>query len=918
MLLPFLLRATISLIVTDYIVLARPHLEVEKPRGVASIEVVQECVMTSKSTGSAIFHLRHPGDIIEADHTDKAIEITSLRCGAEYKFGGINSNINEDGEMCQLVNFNDDAAEAFNFQIRDCIPTVKDVLNTSPTKRSLEDGFDRCKDGVEQLATRLVSLWLMAVTFKCFIVTCALSVMILGIGRAVSPYDHAVEFLEKNVQRKYKKSFLECQARLAVLGWQRSPWKKHIPEIMFLNDILPFTSLTEEANDFRGCSSEGSKFIHFMRKIVEKCSNVTCAVETLNRKAWSYTSPPIEYAPGGSGGLNAYNLYDVIRKKKSSCTGLSIFLVSALRSVGVPARIAGTPHWNRGPAQCPHGDMDDACGNHNWVEAYIPDPPFQGWLMVDQANLKSALNHSWFVPKPAIFQNDGTMNHSIYASSLAPTEALARMADYFVGAGNRPSPFGHFPLVWDWNDRSVHAWDQRLKADEDPEKIARTHLDVMSVSNINLAMNKLRSNGSRDFDILMKLGNKLLEFETAKWGRPSHTLVCGRVISDAVYALTKLLTNNVVTTVFDKEGIAKLVLEHAIRVRVEAVKISTGDAACILWCLSRIRPFVPDSDDAAELKACWLELCSYMGRGDIAKKMKAAEVALLCSAVASRQSLGIKPTEMGAVWRHAIVPRLDEEFTARNVVEVADALASIFPEESLNSRPKWAADAGKALAVFTKINLTYFTGQGLSRMMHALVRMQALDSVLAPKAIAVVCNNPELYDARSMCGVAYAITKSGYHSVGLCLKACERVLATAGGPVDAQSMVKLIWCSDVVGVMVPQELWQLASTVARKSERLTATMASYTAKRRGYEMIDLSPAILRGSAQDLSLVLWSAAVNGYVLEEDLFLNAIHRILTLRPMDSQSHVMCLWAIAVQAHFRYESMWHHMPQRFRLFR
>eukprot|EP00453_Perkinsus_chesapeaki_P003931 CAMPEP_0185922450 /NCGR_PEP_ID=MMETSP0924C-20121207/10045_1 /TAXON_ID=321610 /ORGANISM="Perkinsus chesapeaki, Strain ATCC PRA-65" /LENGTH=41 /DNA_ID= /DNA_START= /DNA_END= /DNA_ORIENTATION= len=25
-------------------------------------------------------------------------------------------------------------------------------------------------------------------------------------------------------------------------------------------------------------------------------------------------------------------------------------------------------------ASMPHGDMDDACGNHNWVEAYIPDP----------------------------------------------------------------------------------------------------------------------------------------------------------------------------------------------------------------------------------------------------------------------------------------------------------------------------------------------------------------------------------------------------------------------------------------------------------------------------------------------------------------------------------------------------------------
>lgn len=58
------------------------------------------------------------------------------------------------------------------------------------------------------------------------------------------------------------------------------------------------------------------------------------------------------------------------------------------------------------------------------------------------------------------------------------------------------------------------------------------------------------------------------------------------------------------------------------------------------------------------------------------------------------------------MWRHAIAPKLDNEFTARNVVEVAAALACLFPEERLHSRPKWAAEAGKALAVFTKINLT--------------------------------------------------------------------------------------------------------------------------------------------------------------------------------------------------------------------
>ena len=40
--------------------------------------------------------------------------------------------------------------------------------------------------------------------------------------------------------------------------------------------------------------------------------------------------------------------------------GVSILLADALRSAGIPARVAGTPAWN--------GKTEN--GNHNWVEVY--------------------------------------------------------------------------------------------------------------------------------------------------------------------------------------------------------------------------------------------------------------------------------------------------------------------------------------------------------------------------------------------------------------------------------------------------------------------------------------------------------------------------------------------------------------------
>lgn len=55
-----------------------------------------------------------------------------------------------------------------------------------------------------------------------------------------------------------------------------------------------------------------------------------------------------------------YDPMSVLSFGYGSCTGVSIFFIDALRSVGVPSRIAGTPAWN--------GDVSN--GNHNWVEVW--------------------------------------------------------------------------------------------------------------------------------------------------------------------------------------------------------------------------------------------------------------------------------------------------------------------------------------------------------------------------------------------------------------------------------------------------------------------------------------------------------------------------------------------------------------------
>lgn len=61
------------------------------------------------------------------------------------------------------------------------------------------------------------------------------------------------------------------------------------------------------------------------------------------------------------------NALEALSEKKVSCTGQSILLVCALRSVGIPARVAWVMSWNHVP------------GNHTWVEVWVDGD----WRMIE-------------------------------------------------------------------------------------------------------------------------------------------------------------------------------------------------------------------------------------------------------------------------------------------------------------------------------------------------------------------------------------------------------------------------------------------------------------------------------------------------------------------------------------------------------
>ena len=80
----------------------------------------------------------------------------------------------------------------------------------------------------------------------------------------------------------------------------------------------------------------------------------------VNQHIWSELNPskPVYFKPQQTPLI--YDPMSAISFGFASCTGLSILYVDALRSVGVPARLVGTPAW--------HGKFAD--GNHNWVASW--------------------------------------------------------------------------------------------------------------------------------------------------------------------------------------------------------------------------------------------------------------------------------------------------------------------------------------------------------------------------------------------------------------------------------------------------------------------------------------------------------------------------------------------------------------------
>lgn len=135
------------------------------------------------------------------------------------------------------------------------------------------------------------------------------------------------------------------------------PWSNTAPAEIAAAAITPDTVVDEIPCDWRPVLSP------IVAPLVRSCTTAREAVLSISTGIGKATGA--YYSKERR--KHNMNVLETLREKKISCTGQSILLVCALRSVGIPARAVGVHTWNH------------IRGNHTWAEAWFDD----AWHMIE-------------------------------------------------------------------------------------------------------------------------------------------------------------------------------------------------------------------------------------------------------------------------------------------------------------------------------------------------------------------------------------------------------------------------------------------------------------------------------------------------------------------------------------------------------
>eukprot|EP00658_Telonema_sp_P-2_P084764 TRINITY_DN9502_c0_g3_i1.p1 TRINITY_DN9502_c0_g3~~TRINITY_DN9502_c0_g3_i1.p1 ORF type:complete len:330 (+),score=66.52 TRINITY_DN9502_c0_g3_i1:68-1057(+) len=228
-------------------------------------------------------------------------------------------------------------------------------------------GCFQCQDAIS--ATKEATSWLLA---------------------NMPPFDHP------NTATLFDGGIVSPTVNLSLTARQIFPWAASVPRSIWESGVLPYSCVNEARTDWRQLMWNA-----LLPTLSNLGSNASLSEAALlvNQRAWSLL--------GNNGSIRfrseqtplVYDPMSTIAFGYASCTGISLTYIAALRTVGIPARLVGTPAW--------HGDVN--AGNHNWVEVWIGADEGEGeWAFIEGAPAGSP--EDFKTPKGKWFCNPGHMD----------------------------------------------------------------------------------------------------------------------------------------------------------------------------------------------------------------------------------------------------------------------------------------------------------------------------------------------------------------------------------------------------------------------------------------------------------------------------------------------------------------------------
>ncbi|GAB1453962.1 hypothetical protein MASR2M47_40180 [Draconibacterium sp.] len=201
-----------------------------------------------------------------------------------------------------------------------------------------------------------------------------------------------ISYMPKRDLTSLTAEFLLENSEYAYKAREKYTWCASLPDSIFFNEVLPYANISETRDPWR------KDFFERFSKYVDDKDNIVDAIFAIARPINKEVK--VEYNTNRSKVDSSPK--EAMAENMATCTGLSIILTDAFRSVGIPSRLAGTAMWT------------NFKGNHTWSEVLVANE----WQFIEY--YPDTLNQSWFLAD-AGKADPNNMLHWIYATSYKPT-----------------------------------------------------------------------------------------------------------------------------------------------------------------------------------------------------------------------------------------------------------------------------------------------------------------------------------------------------------------------------------------------------------------------------------------------------------------------------------------------------------------